>query len=422
MVLESHPHNRKTRCMRPALAIVAAATLAALALPPPEAGAQAPEAAYRAALVRWRAADGGFSGWELAGATRNADGALVLDPATAQPGQDPPGAFHSRNFYNGAAYSVGEATGPLTPTGFGFTRAVPSWNALTPPGTWVEVEARAQVAGRLTRFYNLGVWAQDGSTVERHSVDAQRDDDARVAVDTLILADAVPPADAVQLRVRLFSARPAEATPTLTLAAVTASTTQQRPASPSAGDPTRWGKVLEVPTCSQRAYPDGGEVWCSPTSTAMVLGYWSKDNGPCEARVRAAVAGVYDWVFDGHGNWPFNTAYAAVAAGLEGYVTRLPSLAAAEAWIAAGVPLVVSYSWTEGQLPNAPVSSSEGHLGVLVGFDASGNPVLNDPAGATDGEVRRTYPRADFEGLWLDHSGGTAYVLHPPDQAVPAGT
>ncbi|MDQ3944824.1 MAG: peptidase C39 family protein [Actinomycetota bacterium] len=405
--------------MRPAVALAAAASLAALALPPADAGAQMADAGYRASLVRWRAADGNFAGWELAGAARTAEGALVLDAATAQAGADTPGAFHDRNFYNGAGYSVGEVTSPLAPVGFGFTRAVPSWNALTPPGTWVEVYVRAQVGGRLTRFYNLGVWAQDGSAVERHSVDAQRDDDAKVAVDTLVLADGTPPADAVQLRVRLFSARPAEASPTLTLAAVTASTTPHRPASASTGDPTRWGKVLEVPTCSQRAYPDGGEAWCSPTSTSMVVGYWTSDTGPCEARVRAAVAGVYDWVFDGHGNWPFNTAYAAAAAGLEGYVTRLTGLAEAEAWIAAGVPVVMSYSWTEGQLPNAPVSSSEGHLGVLVGFDASGNPVMNDPAGATDGEVRRTYPRADFEALWLDHSGGTAYIIQPSGHPTP---
>ena len=405
--------------MRPTLALVAAATLAALALPPADAGAQTPDDGYRATLFRWRAADGGFAGWEVAGAARSPEGVLVLDPATASPGQDAPGAFHGRNFYNGAGYSVGEATSPLTPTGFGFTRAVPSWNALTPPGTWIEIYARAQAGGRLTNFYNLGVWAQDGATVERHSVDGQRDGDAKVAVDTLVLADSLPPADAVQLRVRLFSARPAEVTPTLTLAAVTTSTTPRRPASVSAGDPTRWGRVLEVPTCSQRAYPDGGEVWCSPTSTSMVVGYWTKDTGACEGRVRAAVAGVYDWVFDGHGNWPFNTAYAAGAAGAEGYVTRLAGLAEAEGWIAAGVPLVVSYAWTDGQLPGAPVSSSEGHLGVLVGFDASGNPVMNDPAGATDGEVRRTYPRAEFEALWLDHSGGTAYVVHPPGHPTP---
>ena len=103
-----------------------------------------------------------------------------------------------------------------------------------------------------------------------------------------------------------------------------------------------------MPRCTQR-YPDGGEGWCSPTSVSMVLGYWLKDGGPCEPRVRATVAGVYDWVFDGHGNWPFNTAYAA-GRGLEAWVTRFRSLAEAEPWIAAGVPVAVSYSWKPGEL------------------------------------------------------------------------
>src|SRR5581483_6847368 len=49
------------------------------------------------------------------------------------------------------------------------------------------------------------------------------------------------------------------------LAAVALSSTpQERPATP-AGDPARWGKVLDVTACSQ-SYPDGGEGWCSPTS------------------------------------------------------------------------------------------------------------------------------------------------------------
>jgi hypothetical protein len=57
-------------------------------------------------------------------------------------------------------------------------------------------------------------------------------------------------------------------------------------------------------------YPNGGNVWCSPTSTSMVLAYLDKYTGDCEPRVRAAVDAVFDWVYDGHGNWPFNTAYA----------------------------------------------------------------------------------------------------------------
>ena len=36
-------------------------------------------------------------------------------------------------------------------------------------------------------------------------------------------------------------------------------------------------------------YPDGGSVWCSPTSLSMVLSYWDGYTGPREPRVRAAV-------------------------------------------------------------------------------------------------------------------------------------
>lgn len=403
--------------MRPTLAVALSALLAALVLPP--AGASPAGGGPRSDLFRWRAAEGGFEAWELAGVKSDPQGALLLDPDAAQAASETPGAFHDRNFYNGAGYHVGEATSPETEVGFGFRQAVASWNADTPPGTWVEVLARVRLDGRWSGFYNLGVWAQDGSTVQRHSVDGQRDADARVAVDTVVVEEAGPPADAVQLRIRLFSVNPPEASPRLTLAAATVSTSPAPPPAPSPGDPETWGTNLDVPACSQQAYPDGGEVWCSPTATSMVVGFWTRDAGPCEPRVRAAVEGTYDWVFDGHGNWPFNTAYAAGAAGLEGYVTRLPSLAEAERWIAAGVPVVMSYAWKDGELPGAPVPSSNGHLGVLVGFDASGHPVVNDPAAATDGEVRRTYPRAEFEAVWLGHSGGTAYVIHPQGHPAP---
>ena len=37
--------------------------------------------------------------------------------------------------------------------------------------------------------------------------------------------------------------------------------------------------------------------------------------------------------------------------------------------------------------------------------------VVNDPAGATNGEVRRVYDRAQFERIWIAASGGTAYVI-----------
>jgi Peptidase_C39 like family len=179
-----------------------------------------------------------------------------------------------------------------------------------------------------------------------------------------------------------------------------------------------WNRVLAVPECSQMVYPDGGEVWCSPTSTSMVLAYWQTATGPCEPRVRAAVDGVFDWIYDGHGNWPFNTAYAA-SQGLEGYVARFTSMAQLEPWIAAGVPVVISYAWKKNELTGAPIPSSNGHLAVLAGFDAAGNPVVNDPAAPSDDTVQRTYLRSELERLWLETSGGTAYLIYPQGRAVP---
>jgi hypothetical protein len=175
-----------------------------------------------------------------------------------------------------------------------------------------------------------------------------------------------------------------------------------------------------LPQCSQMVYPDGGEVWCSPTSTSMVLGGWGYMPGTCEPRVRNAVEGVFDWVYDGHGNWPFNTAYAAEQ-GFEGYVARFTSLAKAEEFVKAGVPVIMSIAWGNGDLTGADIDSTNGHLLVLVGFDDQGNPIANDPASPADGApVQHTYLRAEFEPLWLEASGGTVYLIYPAGMTVPS--
>lgn len=236
-------------------------------------------------------------------------------------------------------------------------------------------------------------------------------------VDTLKVTNNTESVEAYQLKLRLFSENDTTV-PVVRNASVAFSEAPAQPAVLAPGNPDRWNLVLSVPECSQMVYPDGGTVWCSPTSTSMVLAYWNQDTGPCEPRVRAAVAGVYDWVYDGHGNWPFNTAYAATHA-LEGYVARFTSLAQAEEWIAAGVPVVVSLAWDPGELTGAPLPQSSGHLMVLVGFDADGDPVVNDPAAPSDSTVQRTYIREEFESLWLEHTSGTVYLIYPAHWSVP---
>lgn len=375
--------------------------------------------AGQSAFVRWQASQGGFSTWQRSGVGLAADGALQVDFPTAVAGTDPyaAGAYSGGNFYNGGTFRVGEATSPVMTNPFAFREAIASWEAETPTGTWMETQIRAQISGVWTKWYNLGVWAAEVSTVRRHSVASQGDTNGSVGVDTLLISNKKSPT-VFQLKVRLFSAD-GVTSPRVRASAVTLSTSPERSPAVVPGNSAYWNHVLAIPQCSQMVYPDGGEVWCSPTSTSMVLGYWTGDTGPCETRVRAAVSGVYDWIYRGHGNWPFNTAYAA-STGLQAHVTRFTGFHQLEPWIAAGVPAILSVAWGKGDLTGAPIESTAGHLIVLVGFDAAGNPVVNDPAAASDATVRRTYLRSQLEPLWLSASAGTAYLLYPVGWTVPA--
>ena len=115
-----------------------------------------------------------------------------------------------------------------------------------------------------------------------------------------------------------------------------------------------------------------------------------------------------------------NPAYAG-AFGLEGFVTRLRSLAEAEQFIKAGIPLVVSMSFKKSELDGAGYGTN-GHLMVIRGFEGDGDVVANDPAShliPSNDEVQVTYDREQFENAWVPHSGGVAYVIHPSSVPLP---
>lgn len=336
------------------------------------------------------------------------------------------------------AYEQSTWLSPEVRPGFAFTELVPSWNAATPEGTWVEVEARVSADGiHMSRWHALGRWAETDTDIHPTSVAAQ--DDGLACVETEILAAREPSTLAsYQLRVSLLRRRGSSGTPTVRLVGVMASNVPSDGPVSTSGPGDARGVVLDVPGFSQQLhrgeYPQwgdsGGESWCSPTATSMLLAFWG--TGPDEAEYAWVDPGLSDrWVdhaarhtFDhsyrGAGNWSFNTAYAA-RYGLRAFVTRLRSLTEAEQFIRAGIPLVVSVSFKEGDLDGAGYDT-EGHLLTVVGFDESGNVVSNDPAShqvASNDAVRTTYDRAQFERVWLGSAGGIAYVIHPPDHPLP---
>jgi hypothetical protein len=160
----------------------------------------------------------------------------------------------------------------------------------------------------------------------------------------------------------------------------------------------------------------------------MVLGYYDRLPDPStyawvgadhtDPWVDQAARATYDAAYEGTGNWPFNTAYAATRTG-HAFVTRLADLRAAERYIAAGIPLVASISFGSGELTGAPISSTAGHLLVIVGFTETGDVVVNDPASRSRSGVRRTYDRAELEAAWLGGSGGVVYVIRDDAHSLP---
>ncbi|MFI5834609.1 peptidase C39 family protein [Micromonospora sp. NPDC051300] len=333
-----------------------------------------------------------------------------------------------------AGRHTGSWTSPVVPVGFAATELVPSWTADTPPGCWLRVELRGWADDAATTgWYALGDWAADDGTVRRSSVPGQSDGRARVDADTLRMTGAT--VTGWQARVTLYRPADAPGDPVLRTLGVVASA-DPAPGGPGAPEPATgaWGRVLDVPRYAQRLHAGGetrwgggGDSWCSPTCVSMVLDFWQAGPtpdryawvdppGPRPVVVHAA-RHCYDHAYGGAGNWPFNTAYAGTH-GVDAFVTRLRSLAEAERFVAAGIPLVVSAAFARGQVPGLDYDT-RGHLIVLVGFSADGDPVLNDPYAPDDEGVRRTVPRAPFEAAWQAGSGGIAYVLRPESVPLP---
>ncbi|GCE26010.1 hypothetical protein KDA_14940 [Dictyobacter alpinus] len=330
-----------------------------------------------------------------------------------------------RNYYNGGTFYFGILTSPIHMLQKPFTALVASWNALTPSGTWLEFHVRVLEGARWTHWYNLPIWASDSSTITRHSIEVPGDSMGVVDTDTFLTGKTA--AHAYQIAVTLFTTS-ASISPHLKRVNVIASYDTNAQTTPFVPPlKAAWGVNLAVPQRSQMlaayrnlGFGGGGEAWCSPTSTSMIMAYWSKQlNQPSLLQSVPEVAShTYDYTYDGAGNWPMNTAYAG-SYNLKSFVTRMYSLSQLESWILAGVPIAASVAYRPGALPGSPIASSPGHLLVVRGFTEHGDVVTNDPAAASDEQVQIIYPRARFETVWLNASHGTVYVIYPEKWLTP---
>jgi len=298
--------------------------------------------------------------------------------------------------------------------GIPFREMIASWNVEPAQSALLKVEVRAHGEGFETKWYTMGQWDLDGKAGPRGSVNGQLDENGTVDTDTLELNKDAASLDA-RVTLKTVGNGPS---PQLRLLTFSFTNKVKEPVLPEDSS-SAWGKTIDVPQRAQGNYPNGG-VLCSATSMSMILWHYANQLGKPEMNkdVPEVEEHVWDPVYKGAGNWPFNTAYAGSFPGMRSYVARFSSIHDLETWIDAGFPVICSVSFD--MLRGLPLSPTEsGHLVVLVGFAKDGNPVLNDPA--FKNQVRRTYKRSDFEKAWL-YSRRTVYLVYPEDAKIPADT
>ncbi|MET7388461.1 peptidase C39 family protein [Streptomyces sp. NPDC005385] len=341
-----------------------------------------------------------------------------------------------------ATWEYATWTSPVHRLGVPATEVIASWNASTPAGTWLQVELTGTYSdGTATPWYVMGRWASGEQDIRRTSVDDQSDGRSSIWTDTFAIDDAASGLRLVSYRLRLTLYRTpgSRLTPTVWRLGAMGSDIPDRFTVPASTPGL--SQELRVPRFSQEIhagqypeYDNGGEAWCSPTSSQMIIEYWGRkptaeqlawvDPAYADPQVCLAARSTFDYQYDGCGNWPFNAAYAATYKDLQGVVTRLGSLTDLETLIAAGIPAITSQSFLKTELTGAGYGTS-GHLMTVIGFTAEGDVIANDPASPGDDAVRRVYKRSEWENIWLrtkrynasggvsSGTGGVCYLYFP---------
>ncbi len=143
----------------------------------------------------------------------------------------------------------------------------------------------------------------------------------------------------------------------------------------------------------------GGDI-CSPTSVSMVLRSYNIEVDPLQFAKDTKCP-----YWDIFGIWP-RVVQNAAEYGLDGAVTRYRTWSQAYETLAAGGRVVMSVG--SPLYPN-------GHLMMLAGFDASGNPLMHDPARSNGYSYK--FSKTSLSESWFN-KGGIAYTFFPEDTAA----
>ena len=145
--------------------------------------------------------------------------------------------------------------------------------------------------------------------------------------------------------------------------------------------------------CQYNVDPEIGGSICSPTSTVLALRSYDIEVDPY-----LFALDNYDDYWHIFGMWPRAVENAA-AYGVDGAVTRYRSWSQAYDTLAAGGRVVMSVG--------PPLYS--GHLMMLAGFDAQGDPLVHDPA--QQNGYSYEFNKTSLSRSWFE-KGGVAYTFY----------
>lgn len=329
------------------------------------------------------------------------------------------GGFRLQDDANGGYRLSGSVTADALRYNFGFNRAVVSWNADCPEGTWitVELQVRPQGSEEWTSWYEMASWG-DRVIVEKQPEDGRvkADDLGKVNEDTLELKDI---ATRLRYRITLHTRRP-EVTPVVTLVAVAVADSTRQVELDNTPGPA-WGK--EVPADFRSQLVENGDLsWrvCGPTSAAMGLTAYGVQI-PTANVARAC----WDELNSIYGNWPFIAAGVSEllrknagalperngqARRFQSFVYWPPDWKGVEQEILNGNPVILSIRTGRDELSGAPYRQTDGHLILVRGFTKDGNVICNDPAAWTAEKGQVVYDRQE---LHRARQGNPVIVFRP---------
>jgi uncharacterized protein YvpB len=286
--------------------------------------------------------------------------------------------------------------------GFNFREILPSWNFELPDNTGYAIQiSTAKDDGKWSKWLYIGGQSY-GDKLPFNKT--RRGNEGRVDTDHWVGENA---ASQIKYRVWLFS-HDGKHTPTLKRFFIHA-----RGYSRDNSDfsetikPDEISNVIpdkvnvEVPWRSQLilSRPLRGRT-CCPTSVAMVLEYRGYDF------ITTQVAQmVYDEDSRIFGNWP-RAAQLLSEYGMRAYVRQYRNLDEARQTLSKAQPIITSIKFEEGELPEAPIRRTNGHLIVITGYEGDDWFIVNDPATLDPNKGRQMkYSAAGIQKAWIDNGG-----------------